>query len=320
VPTLSAEKDLFTYVNADYQFAFIYPSSWELEEIPAGRQVPGGPSASAIHLTKEDLRLEIQFKRVGEAAVLGASGRPAGEVEARDSVTVLRQDVSRKVLVHDGMVKSVFLRGRFDDLELYVQLDGGVGAQTAYESIDIPDSAQSALDAILSSLHRTGELKSFGPETLTYENASCGFSFQYPASWTVEEVAGEPVEDDVKLADAVVLRQGAFAIVVQYQFKSDPAQIAWDGDFVPGGLGYAEATLGAPVTLLGEDTHKLVWAYDGGVKAMEVNTTGKTADLLLSITLSDCTVRAIQVSEAATIPDSAIAALDQVLSSFAATQ
>jgi hypothetical protein len=218
------------------------------------------------------------------------------------------------------MVKSVFLRGRFDDLELYVQLDGGLGGQTAYESIDIPDSAQSALDAILGSLHRTGELKIFRPETLTYQNASYGFSFQYPASWTVEEVAGEPVEDDVKLADAVVLRQDAFAIVVQYQFKSDPAQIAWGGDVVPGGLGYAEAVLGDRVTLLGEDTHKLVWTYDGGVKAMEVNTTGKTADLLLSITLADTSARLIQDAEAATIPDSAIAALDQVLSSFELAQ
>jgi len=320
VTTPSAEKDVFTYVNDDYQFAFIYPSSWELEEIPAGRQVPGGASASAIHITNGSLRVEIQYKHVGEAALLGASGRPAGEIEARDSVTVLGHDVSKKVLVHDGMVKSVFLRGRFDDLELYVQLDGGVGGETAYESIDIPDSAQSALDAILSSLHRTGELKSFGPETLTYENASCGFSFQYPASWTVEEVVGEIVEDDVKLADAVVLRQGVFAIVVQYQFKSDPAQIAWGGDFVPGGLGYAEATLGAHVRLLGEETHKNVWAYDGGVKAIEVNTTGKYADLILSITLADTSARFIQDAEAATIPEFAIGALDQVLSSFVVTQ
>ena len=316
VPTPSADKDVLTYVNEDYQFAFLYPSSWELEEIPAGRQVPGGVAANAIHLTKDDLRLEIQFKRVGEAAALGPSGRPAGEVEARDSVTVLGQDVSRKVLVHDGMVKSVFLRGRFDDLELYVQLDGGVGGETANESIDIPDSAQSVLDAILGSLHRTGELKSFGPDTLTYENTASGFSFQYPASWTVEEVLGEAVEDDVKLADAVVLRQGTFAIVVQYQRKSDPAQIAWGGSFVPGGLGYAEATLGDRVMLLGERTYKYIWTDDDDTKAIAVNTTGQNADLVLSITLADSRVRVVQDAGAATIPESAVAALDQVLITF----
>jgi len=320
VPTPSAEKDLFTYANDEYQLAFIYPSSWELEEIPAGQQIPGGTSANAIHLTTEDLRLEIQLKHVGEAAVLGASGRPAGEVEARELITVLGQEVSKQVLVHDNKVKSVFFQGRFDDLELYVQLDGGVGAETAFEAIDIPDSAQSALDAIVSSFVRTGEPKSFGPQTLNYENGSYGFSFQYPASWTVQEVPGEKVEDDVKLADAVVVRQGLFAIVVQVQRKSDPAQIAWGGDLVPGGTGYAEAILGDRVTLLGEETHKNVWTYDGGVKAIEVNTTGKYADLILSITLADSSARLIQDAETATIPDSAMAALDQVVSSLVLTQ
>ena len=315
-PTPPAEQDQVVYANDEYQFAFLYPSSWELEEIPAGQQVPGGALANAIHLAKESLRLAIQFKRIGEAAVLGASGRPAGEVEARDSLTVLGQDVSKKMLVHDGKVKTVFLRGRFDDLELYVQLDGGVGGETAYESIDIPDSAQSALDAILGSLHRTGELKSFGPVTLTYENSASGFSFQYPASWTVEEVLGEAVENDVKLADAVVLRQGTFAIVVQYQRKSDPAQIAWGGSFVSGGLGYAEATLGDRVMLLGERTYKYIWTDDDDTKAIAVNTTGQNADLVLSITLADSRVRVVQDAGAATIPESAVAALDQVLITF----
>ena len=248
--------------------------------------------------------------------MVGVGARPAGEAEEMGSVMVLGRELPKQVLVDEGRVKSVLLQGRFDDLELYVQLDGGVGGETAYESIDIPDSAQSALEAILGSLHRTGELKSFGPETLTYENASYGFSFQYPASWTVEEVAGETVEDDVKLADAVVLRQGAFAIVVQYQFKSDPTQIAWGGDLVPGGLGYAEAILGDRVTLLGERTYRHVWKQGGETKAIKVNTTGQTADLLLGITLSDCTVRLIQDDETVTIPESAIAVLDQVVSTF----
>jgi hypothetical protein len=243
-PAPSAEKDIVTYVNDDYWLAFVYPSNWALEEIPAGQEVPGGESATTIHLTKGTLRLAIQFKGVEEATVpvLGASGRPAGEVEERGTVTILGHEIPKQVLVHEGKVKSVFLRDRFDDLEFYVQLDGGVGAETAYEAIDISESAQSAMEVILSSLTRTGELKSFGPDTLTYENTSYGFSFQYPASWTVEEVAGETVDTDSqvsKLADAVVLRQGKFAIVVQYQHKSDPAQIAWGGSLVPGGLAYA---------------------------------------------------------------------------------
>jgi hypothetical protein len=315
-----AENNQIIYVNDEYQFTFIYPPSWELEQIPAGQDVPGGTSANAIHLTSDSLRLEIQFKRLGEPAVLGPGGRPAGEIEERGTVMVLGRQIPRQVLVHEGKVKSVFLGDRFDDLELYVQLGCDAGAETAYEAVDIPESAQSAMEAILNSLHCTGELKSFGPDTLTYESASYGFSFQYPASWTVEEIAGETVEDGVKLADAVTVRQGKFAIVVQYQRKSDPAQIAWGGSIVPGGLGYGEASLGDQVTLLGEETHKHVWADDGGTKAIAVSTTGKSADLILSITLADSSVRVIQDAEAETLPESAIAALDQILSSFAVTQ
>jgi hypothetical protein len=85
-------------------------------------------------------------------------------------------------------------------------------------------------------------------------------------------------------------------------------------------LGYAEATLGDRVTLLGERTYKHVWTYDGDTKAIEVNTTGKNADLALSITLGDCTVGVIQDTEAVTISASTIVALDQVLSSFRVTQ
>ena len=320
VPTPSANKDVLTYVNEDYQFALLYPSSWELEEIPAGQEVPGGQSATAVHLTKGTLRLAIQVRRPDETTVLGVGSPPASEIEERGTLRILGHEIPRQVLMHDGKVKSIFIGDRFEDLELYAQLDGGVDGEAAYEAVDMAASDQAAMEAILNSLHRTGELKTFGPETLTYENASYGFSFQYPASWTVQEIPGETVEDDVKLADAVVIRQGVFAIVVQYQRKSDPAQIAWGGDLVPGGLGYAEATLGEPVTLLGEEKYKNVWAYDGGVKAIEVNTTGKYADLILSITLADTSARFIQDAEAATIPDSAIAALDQVLRSFVLAQ
>jgi hypothetical protein len=307
-------------VNDDYELAFLYPSNWALEEIPAGQEVPGGESATTLHLTRDKLRLTIQFKRVEEGSVLGPSGRPAGEIEERSTVLIFGREILKQVLVYEGKVKSVFLGDRFDDLQLYVQLDDGVGDQLEYTTIEIPESAQSAMEAILSSLTRTGGLPASGLDTSTYEDTSYGFSLQYPATWTVEVIAGETTKDGVRLADAVILSQDPFRIVVQYQLKSDPDQIAWGGSLVPGGLGYAEAVLGDRVTLLGEHTYKHVWTYDGGIKAIEVNTTGKNADLVLSVTLDDCTVGVIQDAEAATIPESAIAALDQVLSSFRVTQ
>ena len=156
-------------------------------------------------------------------------------------------------------------------------------------------------------------------DTSMYENTTYGFSFEYPADWILEEVEGQSVDDDVRLADSVILRQSKFAIVVQYQRKSDPAHVAWGGSLVPGGLGYAEATLGERVTLLGEETYKNVWADAAGVKAIAVNTTGKIADLILSMTLADHTVTVIQDDAAATLPEPAIAALDQVIRSFTLT-
>jgi len=319
-PTLVVEKDLVTYVNDDYRLAFIYPPSWELEEIPAGQEVPGGTSANAVHLTRDALRLAIQFKRVEEETVLGPGGRPAGEIEERGTVMLVGREVVKEVLVSEGKVKSVFLSDQFDDLELYVQLDDGVGAQVDYETVDIPAAAQSEMDAILGSLTRTGEAKSTGADVLTYESAAHGFSFQYPAAWTVEEVVGEMMDDGTKLADAVVLTQGKFKIIVQHQRKSDPAPTAWGGSLMPGGLGYSESTLGDPVTVLGEDTHKLIWTYNGAIKAVAVNTTGKGSDLVLSITLADGSVALIQDAETETVPGSAIAALDRVVSSFTATR
>jgi hypothetical protein len=321
-PTLIVEKDLVTYVNDDYRLAFIYPSNWELEEVPAGQEVPGGKAASTVYLTKGTLRLMIQFKGEMEATVLGPGGLPAGDVEERGVVTVFAREIPKHVLVFEGKVKSVFLNEQFDDLAIYVQLDDGVDTQTGYAAIDIPESVQSEMATILSSMTRTGEPASSEADTLTYENAAYGFSFQYPATWAVEEVVGETVEQGgvQKLADGVVLTQGRFKIVVQYQLKSDPTQIAWGGSEMTGGLAYGEATLGEPVTLLGEETHKLIWAYNGGIKAIAVNTTGESADLVLSITLADGSVVVIQDAEAATIPESAIAALDQILSSFVTTQ
>jgi hypothetical protein len=206
----------------------------------------------------------------------------------------------------------------------YVQLDGGEEAQVDYESIDISEAAQAEMSTILSSLTTTGATSDAPASGLArYENARLGFTFQVPAGWQVDEVAGQVLEEKAgdgsaapRLADAVVLRQGALAIVIQYMRKSDMGAVVWGGSGVPGGLGYAEAIAGDPLTLLGEQTQKLIWEVDGEVKAVAVSTSGESADLILSVTLADSSVRIIQDPAAETVPESAMAALDQVLSSF----
>ncbi len=318
MPTPIVEKDLVTYVNDAYQFAFIYPSTWELEEIPSREEASRGVSANAVHLTRDTLRLMIQFKYPEEETILGPGGLAAGEIVEGSALTLLGRDVVKEMLVYEEKVKSVFLSATFEDLELYVQLDDGVGAEVGYEALDISEAEQAEMDAILGSLTRTGASTPPSSETSSYTNEAYGFSFQHPADWTIEEVPGKEVEDGVRLADAVMLNQGKFRIVIQYQHKSESAQVAWGGDLVPGGMGYAEATLGKPVTLLGEETHLNVWSDDDGIKAVEVNTTGKTRDLILSIAMADSSVNLIQDAEAEALPESALAALDQVLASFTA--
>jgi len=315
-PVPVTEKDLITYVNDAYHFAFLYPSNWSLEEIPGEPEGPRGASADAVHLTRDALRLSIRYKDPEEDAMLGPGGRAAGEIVEAGTVTMMGHDVNKEMLVYEDKVKSVFLSATFEGLELYVQLDDGVGAEVEYEDLEISEAVQAEMDTILGSLTRTGDPTLSSPETLSYTNEAYGFSFQHPADWTVEEVSGKEVEDGVRLADAVMLSQGTFRIVVQYQRKSESAQIAWGGDLVPGGMGYVEATLGKPVTLLDEETYTNVWADDDGIKAVEVNTTGETRDLVLSITLADGGARLIQDAEAKALPESALAALDQVLATF----
>jgi hypothetical protein len=319
-PTPIVEKNLTTYVNHDYQLALIYPSTWQLEELPAGQEAPN--SAPAIHLTRDALRLTIQFRRADEDTLLGPGGRPAGEIEEAGSLTLMGRQVSAQALIYQGKVKSVFLGDRFDDLELYVQLDAGVGTGTDYETIEISESARSEMEAILASMTRTGEQETAPPpqnDVRTYENDIAGFSFHYPATWSAEEVVGETMQDGTKIADAIVLSHDTFKLVVQYQRKSDPTPIAWGGDLLPADMGYPESVLGDRVTVTGVETHKRIWTDDEGIKAVMVAVVNPTEDLLFDISLTDGSARSIKDADAKAIPDTAMAAFDQVLASLKVT-
>lgn len=321
-PTPIVEKDLSTYVNQDYRLALITPSTWQLEEIPAGEDAPN--SAPAIHLTRDALRLTIQFKRADEDTILGPGGRPAGEIEDAGSVTIMGRQVPAQALVYEGKVKSVFLGGRFDDLALYVQLDAGVGTETPYEAIEITESARSEMEAILAGMTRTGEQETAPPppqnDVQTYENETAGFSFQYPATWTAEEVVGETMGDGMKIADAVVVSQNTFNLIVQYQRKSDPTPTAWGGSLLPADMGYQESILGDRVTVAGVQTHKRIWTDDEGIKAVMVAVVNPNEDLVFDISLTDGSARSIKDADAKAIPDAAMAALDQVLASLTVTE
>jgi hypothetical protein len=139
-----------SYVNTDYGLTFRYPPTWALEEQP-GEEMADGLSAKSVALTQGTLRLLIQYKRPEEALILGPGGRPASDVEDRGTMTVLGHELPKHVLVFDGEEMSVFLGDRFEQLELYIQLDDVPGREADYKTIDIPDDLQAEVDQILES-------------------------------------------------------------------------------------------------------------------------------------------------------------------------
>ena len=153
----------------------------------------------------------------------------------------------------------------------------------------------------------------------TYTDSDFGFTFKYPANWelviiprrSLDEGPGSPQW----LADAVVLTKENLAISIQHVRMSE--QVGWDGSRMAGP--YQEAITGDPLTLIGQEINKLVWTYNDGIKAIEVQAVNPDADLVLTITLRDNSVLLIEDPGAETLPESVLADLDGILRSFKLT-
>ena len=162
-----------TYANDAYGFAFRYPVTWGLTEIPAGGQGPGGLEANSIRLMREGLRLVIQVKRQTETYVMGPSGRGAGEIIDRGTVSLLGLTLPKHVLVDQSEDQSVFLGDRIDELEFYVQLDAELTPRSDYR-VELTADVQAEMDAILGSLVRTVEPSQPSDDTTTTETPVLG--------------------------------------------------------------------------------------------------------------------------------------------------
>jgi hypothetical protein len=155
----------------------------------------------------------------------------------------------------------------------------------------------------------------------THTNDDFGFTFQYPADWALEVIPRKTLDEGPGspqwLADAIVLNKGKLAISIQHIRMSE--SVAWDGQLTGSGP-YQEAITGDPLILIGQDTHKLIWAYNDGIKAIQVQAVNEAADLALTIALYDGSVEWIGDPAAETVPETAIGVLDGILSSFTLTQ
>jgi hypothetical protein len=105
--------------------------------------------APAVLLHQGTLRLVISYKRPGESYVQGPSGRGAGEIQERGTVEILGREIPKQVLVYEGKDKSVFYRGAFENLELYIQLDDEPGPGFDYPVLEVPLETQIEVDEIL---------------------------------------------------------------------------------------------------------------------------------------------------------------------------
>lgn len=285
-----------TYTNDEYGFAFSYLSTWVLEEMPAGKDVAGGKSANAVHLTQGWLRLVIQFKNATEATALGLGGLPAGEVEDRGAATFLGREIPRHVLVFEGKDKSVFYDEQFEDLEFYLQLGDDPGFGLDYGTVEIPESVQAEVEEFLATFARTREPVYLPQELVTYRNAAYDFSLEYPTGWTVEETS-----------NALTLRQDTQALTIEFRRDVESTRIG------PVGTPAGEFVDQGTVSVSGQTIPRSVLVFEGLDKGVYYNDTSpiKEGDMEFVIILSENNTDA-----QATLPEVVQAEADQIVQSL----
>ena len=285
-----------TYSNDEYGFTFSYLSTWVLEEMPAGKDVAGGKSANAVHLTQGWLRLVIQFKNATEATVLGLGGLPAGEVEDRGTATFLGREIPRHVLVFEGKDKSVFYDEQFEDLEFYLQLGDDPDFGLDYGTVEIPESVQAEVDEFLATFARTREPVYLPQELVTYHNAAYDFALEYPTSWTLE-----------KASNALILSQGTQALTIEFRRDVESTRIG------PSGTPAGEFVDQGAVSVLGQTIPRSVLVFEGLDKGVYYNDTSpiKEDDMEFVIILSENNTDA-----QATLPEVVQAEADQIVQSL----
>lgn len=131
-----------SYTNADYAFAFRYPSTWTLED-----------EANLVKLSQGTLRLAIAFQRHGEDVPFPWTGMPAGDFASRGTMAFLDQEIERHSLVYEGKVKVLTYTAEVGDLMFSIRLDDM--ALVDYQAIEISEAIQSEVDQIVGSFEQT---------------------------------------------------------------------------------------------------------------------------------------------------------------------
>jgi hypothetical protein len=158
----------------------------------------------------------------------------------------------------------------------------------------------------------------------SYVNTDYGFSFQYPADWTMETFPGGPLDvetadgNQVTQAEAVVLSKDNLDIVFQFLRMSDGPFMNYRFAGV-----INEWTSMESRTIMGAEASRFISMHEGATKAISANVAVPDADLVLLVTLSERVAIEgdyLDIPGAEAIPDSTVALLDQILDSLAPAQ
>ncbi len=135
-------EDWQTYVNDNYGFSFRYPSTWTMRK---GKD-------NVIKLVQNTLTLVIRYRSINEETVINSGGVAAGDFETRGMVTFLGEEITRVVLVYEGLDKAVLYNATAEiqagDLVFTIRFED---LDEDYDAIVIPKAFQAEVDGIVSS-------------------------------------------------------------------------------------------------------------------------------------------------------------------------
>lgn len=152
--------DTLNYRDETFNIALAYPTDWNLTVESAG-----GDGAKALRFQKDTWILVIYHKFAWDQTGFGG-GLPIGEVVERGTVPFLGHATPRHFVVHENKDKVMFINGRFEDIEFYVELVADPETGGNYYDIDMPDFLYAEVDSIISSIIRTGEPTTWPTPTL----------------------------------------------------------------------------------------------------------------------------------------------------------
>jgi hypothetical protein len=146
VVEISQPQDgFYTYTDPHYRFEFQYPTTWELDLRES--------HPNHIYLSKDTFILVVGYRWDIEQVFIGRTGVAAGEIETRNTISFLEEELTRDVLVYEGKDKAVLYEYAREfpigNLVFYLSLDDIQSGP--YEEVEIPESIQDEVDRILES-------------------------------------------------------------------------------------------------------------------------------------------------------------------------